>query len=125
MKFVEQEKNRVIAVDLDGTLTNGEPFWDGIPTPNKAIVEQVRELYQQGNIIIIWTARAWELAPETVGWLVMNRIPYHGLYMAKGGADLYIDDKCINTIDFIRVPEGNRAVLPLLPDKDDSDEVSV
>ncbi len=120
MKFVEQEKNRVIAVDLDGTLTNGELFWETIPTPNKAIVAQVRELYQQGNIIIIWTARAWETAPETVGWLIMNRIPFHGLLCAKGGADLYIDDKAINTIDF-RVPEGNHgsavaaptAVLPL------------
>ncbi len=125
MKFVEQEKNRVIAVDLDGTLTNGELFWDMMPTPNKAIAEQVRELYQQGNIIIIWTARAWELAPETVGWLIMNRIPFHGIQMSKGGADLYIDDKAINMLDFIEVPEGNRAVLPLPQDKEDSDEVSV
>ncbi len=102
MKFVEQARNTVIAVDLDGTLTNGERFWDTLPTPNKGMVERIRALYQQGNIIIVWTARAWETAPETVGWLIMNRIPFHALRCDKGGADLYIDDKCINTQDFLK-----------------------
>jgi hypothetical protein len=93
MEFDENAPRRVIAIDLDGTLTNGEPFWLEQPTPNLKQVEKLRDLYRSGNIVIIWTARQWECAPETVGWLIANRIPFHGLMMAKGGADVYVDDK--------------------------------
>jgi trehalose-6-phosphatase len=95
MKFDNGGKREVYAFDLDGTLTNGEPFWEKEPTPNAGMIEQLRQLYQSGNIVIIWTARQWEYAPETVGWLIKNRIPFHGIQMAKGGADHYIDDKMI------------------------------
>lgn len=93
MEFNESADRKVINVDIDNTLTNGEKFWETEPTPDKDIVSLVRELYKSGNIIIIHTARQWEYAPETVAWLIRNRVPYHGLYMAKGGADHYLDDK--------------------------------
>ena len=84
----------VIAVYLDNTLNNCEPAWDGItPTPYKEHVEVIRKLYKKGYIIIIHTARRWEYAPETIGWLISNRIPYHGIMMGKMPADYYIDDK--------------------------------
>ena len=101
MQFNENVKRRVYAIDLDGTLTNGEAFWESEPTPNNDAVASLRELYKTGNIIIIWTARQWEFAPETVGWLIKNRIPFHGIYMAKGGSDYYIDDKNMNVLDFV------------------------
>lgn len=94
MKFEELGgQRRVWAIDLDGTLTNGEPFWEQTPTPRADMVARVVELYQTGNIVIIWTARQWRHAPETVGWLVANGVPFHGLQMGKGGADYYVDDK--------------------------------
>ena len=96
MKFVENTNRRVYAVDLDGLLTNGEAFWDIEPTPRHSAVDGVTKLYEQGNIIIIWTARQWKHAPETVAWLVKYRVPFHGIQMAKGGADFYIDDKFID-----------------------------
>lgn len=96
MEFNENSNRKVINVDVDGVLTNGEKFWDIEPTPNIKTVALVRELYRQGNIIIIHTARQWEYAPLTVAWLIKHRIPYHGIYMSKGGADMYIDDKSVS-----------------------------
>jgi uncharacterized HAD superfamily protein len=100
-KFEESGKRLVYCVDVDGTLTNGEPFWEGEPTPNEDVIQKVIEKYQQGNIIIIWTARQWEHAPETIGWLAKHGIPFHGIQMSKGGADAYIDDKAIMLEDFL------------------------
>ena len=93
MKFETNNNRRVINWDLDGTLTTGEPFWKEEPKPDAANIEKVRDLYRRGNIIIIHTARQWELAPETVAWLIKHRVPFHGIFMAKGGSDCYVDDK--------------------------------
>jgi len=97
MKFDPDGKREVYAIDLDGTLTNGEPFWETTPTPNLNAIAGVRQIYQSGNIVIISTARQWEYAPETVGWLIANKVPFHGILMSKGGADYYIDDKGVST----------------------------
>ena len=86
----------VINIDLDGTLTNGEVFWETRPTPNKEMCKYVRKLYYSRKyIIIIWTARRWNDAQKTVGWLIENNIPFHGILMEKGATDIYIDDKCV------------------------------
>jgi len=101
MEFNQSGPRRLIAVDLDGTLNNGEPFWVTEPTPNLEVIERVREFYRRGNIICIWTARQWSLAPETVAWLIKHQVPFHGIMMGKGGADLYVDDKAITPEVFI------------------------
>lgn len=99
MEFNDNGKRMCINVDIDGTLTNGELFWETEPTPNLGVIERITELFKQGNIIIIHTARMWKFAPETVAWLTKYQIPYHGLYMQKGGSDWYIDDKSTNVRD--------------------------
>ena len=96
MEFNENGNRKVINVDIDGTLTNGEKFWDTEPSPNIKTILLVRELYKKGNSIIIHTARMWECAPDTIAWLTKYRVPYHGIYMAKGDADIYIDDKHVS-----------------------------
>ena len=101
MEFKETGPRRLIAVDFDGTLNNGEPFWVTEPTPNLEVIERVREFYRQGNIIIVWTARQWSIAVETVAWLIKHQVPFHGIMMGKGGADLYVDDKAITPEVFI------------------------
>ncbi|MFB6177416.1 MAG: capsular biosynthesis protein [Halobaculum sp.] len=58
--------------------------------------EVVDELYSRGHTIIVWTARPWSVADETVGWLTANGIRYHGIRMEKGSSDVYLDDKAIN-----------------------------
>lgn len=96
MKFDNAGPRKVYNFDLDGVLAVGGPFWEREPEPNQGMIEKVRELYQAGNVIIIWTARLWEYAPETVGWLTKHKVPFHGIYMSKGGADVYVDDKAVN-----------------------------
>lgn len=110
MEFDEKNgRRKVFNIDLDGVLTNGEFFWVKEPTPRARAVEVLRQLYREGNVIIIWTARAWELAPETVGWLIKNRIPFHGIYMGKGGTDCYVDDKNESLSDFLsRADRGTK-----------------
>jgi len=101
MEFNESSTRKVINIDLDGVLTNGEKFWEEKPTPNIRNINKLINLYKNGNIIIIHTARQWCIAPETVAWLIENKIPFHGIYMSKGGADYYIDDK-MTTFDGVK-----------------------
>jgi len=103
VEFNENTDGKVYHVDLDGTLTNGERFWREEPTPRLPVVNALIGLYKKGNIIIIWTARQWKHAPETVGWLIKHSIPFHGIYMGKGGSDAYIDDKSVSIDEFVRL----------------------
>ena len=94
---------KLFAVDMDLTLTN-EPCWTPeqclSATPRKEVIELVNKLYGAGNIIIIWTARREMLRPATEYWLKVNGVHYHAIDMGhKLGADAYIDDRAINSID--------------------------
>ena len=63
MQFNDKGPRSVYNIDLDGTLTMGEPFepfWEKQPTPFVRVIEAVRKLYSSGNIIIIWKARQRE-----------------------------------------------------------------
>lgn len=84
----------VIDVDVDKTLTTGGVYWEDDILPNKMVIEYIKKLYYSGNyVIIIWTARLWDSAPELIGWLQKYSVPYHGIMMNKSAADIYIDDK--------------------------------
>lgn len=99
----------VINIDFDGTLTNGENPFTTDPTPNIKNIDIVRKIYFKGYqyIIIIHTARMWEFAGETVAWLIKHKVPFHGLYMAKGGSDYYIDDKYTTFDDLEKMIEND------------------
>lgn len=89
-------KGSLLAIDLDGTLCEGE-FWGGEePKPIQKRIDWVNNLYKQGYHIIIYTARRRELYSTTEAWLIKHGVLYHAISMEKMGADLYIDDKCIN-----------------------------
>jgi hypothetical protein len=92
--FAADEHQR-IAVDFDKTLTGGEESYvTGDPEkPNEEMVEWVNYQYRQGHTIIVWTARPWEAAQETVARLTEWGVDWHGLRMEKGHADVYVDDK--------------------------------
>lgn len=93
----------LIAIDMDGTLCHGE-FWgrpdDPEPTPNVAMVELTRDLHQRGAHIVLYSARQPFMYAATHAWLIKHGVPFHGICMTmKPGADLYIDDKTLNTED--------------------------
>lgn len=100
-KFIDNNPNRkVYNIDVDGTLTNNASYHDEEPEPNWSMVDKVRKTYEDGNVIIIHTARRWEHAHLLVAWLIKHMIPFHGIYMGKGGSDCYVDDKSVDPYTF-------------------------
>lgn len=98
--ILDNPKGKIIAIDLDGTLCEGEFWGDGEPRPKEIIVALVWEWYKKGACIIIYTARQSRFYAETHAWLIKYGVPFHGIaMMMKPGADVYIDDKAINPND--------------------------
>lgn len=95
----------IIMVDFDGTLTLGGRFWtkDKIE-PNQRVIDWVNKKYRKGDVIIIFTARPYEVARKTVAWLIENGVKYHGLNFDKPGAQMYVDDKAVSP-DLLGVEE--------------------
>lgn len=98
------ENPDLIGVDFDKTLTDPDqdewrPAFKQEPRPE--MIEEVVEAYKSGHKIIIWTARQWNEAPQVKGWLTAHEVPHHGLMCGKGGADKYVDDKCVRPEEFI------------------------
>lgn len=97
-----------IAVDFDNTLTRedgGTYFTDEPTLPNEEMIEWVTQQYREGHTIIIWTARPWDVAQETAGLLTAWGVPWHGLRMEKGSADVYVDDKMYAPDDVSPAPK--------------------
>lgn len=98
LDILREPNDKLIAVDLDWTLCTWE-FWNATdrPEPIPERIEFVNSLYKRGAHIIIYTARFPEHYPETLGWLIANRVQFHWICMQKKcGADCYIDDKAIH-----------------------------
>ena len=103
-EILKNPSQKLIAVDLDGTLCEGEFWGDTEPKPIEKMVEFVWGLYKKGAHIIIYTARQPKWFVETNAWLTKYNIPFHGIAMQrKIGADCYIDDKALNVEDIIEI----------------------
>ena len=108
----------IIAVDLDDTLcsrpNNVEHL--GIKkyefcTPIQKMIDIVNKLYDDGNIIYIYTSRGMkqfngdvnkiqsELFDFTLNSLKFWNVKHHGLIIGKIYYDLIIDDKALNIIN--------------------------
>jgi len=101
-KDLKLKPNALIAVDLDGTLSEGECWGAEDPKPKQDMIDFINSLYIKGYHIIIYTARFRDFFQLTEAWLIKHRVRYHALCMNKMGADLYIDDKCINIKDLLK-----------------------
>ena len=94
--ILKNPANKMIAVDLDGTLCEGK-FWVEEPTPIQHRIDFVNDLYRKGAHIVIYTARFPKDFEMTDAWLAKFGVLFHGIAMrTKIGADVYIDDKAIN-----------------------------
>jgi hypothetical protein len=96
---------KIICFDLDGTLcdTIGADYENAIPKLDR--INSVNELYDSGVIIFIDTARG---SVTKTDWYELTKsqleewgVKYHELRTGvKLNADLYVDDKGINDINF-------------------------
>lgn len=100
--------NKVIAVDFDGTLfaKGGYPAFGA---PNSGLIHALRYLKEKnGCQLILWTCREGELLDaairacrnvdlefDAINECVQARREKYG-NSRKVGADIYIDDKCLN-----------------------------
>lgn len=85
-----------IIIDLDGTICTEERTYSrSLAKPKKGAVKSVNALYDQGHIIIIYSARTWMEFEMTVAWLKTNKIKYHQLVLGKPVGDVWIDDRAI------------------------------
>jgi len=93
---------KIIAVDMDGTLCEGEAYTEKeclAAVPREDIIEKVNELAQK-EFIVILTARTDELLPATMQWLRLNGVRFNAISNNKMPADWYLDDKATNVEDF-------------------------
>lgn len=93
-------KDKLVCMDLDGTLCEGECWTEDEclkAKPKEESIKKNNKIYVNGAHIIIYTARPEWFRNETEYWLRKHRVRYHALVMGnnKVGADVYIDDKAI------------------------------
>lgn len=86
---------KVIGVDLDGLLCNGDSFTPEEclgAKPLKKNIDMVNEI-QQYNFVVIFTARRDNLIEATLKWLKRNGVLYQAISNQKTPCDIYIDDR--------------------------------
>jgi len=85
-----------IIIDLDGTICTEERTYSrSMARPLDKAVESVNKLYDEGNTIIIYSARTWMEYEMTFDWLTKHAIKFHQLIMGKPIGDVWIDDRAI------------------------------
>jgi capsule biosynthesis phosphatase len=104
-------------IDVDNTICISEPGCDYSKCPPiHTVIEQINYLYDQGNKIILFTARGMRTfdgdvelittlhKPILEAWLNTNGVRYHELIFGKPwGEDVhYVDDKNLSIEDFLR-----------------------
>lgn len=103
---MEIQQHKIYFIDIDDTictLTSSMQYETAQPIP-KAI-ELVNKLYAEGHQIIFWTARGTKSGIDwrqlTEGQLLSWGVQYHELRFGKPVYDFFIDDKNINSRDWL------------------------
>lgn len=103
----------IIYVDIDDTICYYEN--NAIKTnmeydkalPYKKRIEKINKLYDDGNIIVYWTARGTVTQKRWfhITYKQLNKwgCKFHELKMGKPSYDLFIDDKNINSEHYFQV----------------------
>ena len=112
------DKRKIIAFDLDGTLTEVGHFKDLWKMtfleledvyvkvkPRKDIIKKLNELYDKGYIIYIFTSRYDLYQHLTRHWLKKHGVKYHYFVCNKPYYDRIVDDKCLDPKDIDKLLE--------------------
>ena len=95
----------VIYVYIDETICHSPDKPDyTTSTPIVENIAKANKLYDEGNLIVYWTARG---SATGVDWSEVTKkqfarwgVKYHGLKFGKPSYDIFIDDKNVNTLDW-------------------------
>ena len=109
-RIPEEFRDKVIAVDFDGTLFEKKRF-PGFGAPNLGLIATLRFLQKKrGCKLILWTCREGadlEMALTACGGVglhfdaVNEGLPGENGTSRKISADIYIDDKAVNPLNQI------------------------
>uniref|UniRef100_A0A6M3JTX5 Polynucleotide kinase n=1 Tax=viral metagenome TaxID=1070528 RepID=A0A6M3JTX5_9ZZZZ len=97
------KKAKVVGVDFDGTLSEGECYTNDEvlkAIPRLDVIEKVNEL-SKTKFIVIFTARRIHLAEASIRWLNHHEVQYQAISFQKTPCDILIDDKVMNVDDFM------------------------
>ncbi len=99
-------KNKIIAVDFDGTLC--EHKFPEIGNPNTIVLNWILEEQLNGTKFILWTCREGYELKEAINWCKQQGIIFDAINeniselknknyaIRKPYADIYLDDKNMN-----------------------------
>jgi capsule biosynthesis phosphatase len=107
-----------ICFDVDGTISTSKPgggdYRDVVPLPGA--IETLKRLKAEGHYIILQTARHMVTYASNEGkilanfgyfyeWLAKWEVPYDEIYIGKPHADLFIDDKGRQHLDWTQTAD--------------------
>lgn len=112
------KENKVIVVDIDGTLTLKKEDGESYETVRvcEPLKKRLIQLRLEEYWIILYTSRTMRThggnlgaiikhtAPTLLNWLAVNEIPYDELHFGKpwcGQDGFYVDDRAIRPKEFI------------------------
>jgi len=99
-----------ICFDLDNALCIGKPYSKARPL--RGAIQALKTLHDDGHTIIIYTARGMESHPgnqskvlKEIIHLTLKQLErwgfvYDEIHFGKPSADIYVDERSINTIKF-------------------------
>lgn len=103
-------RNKIIAVDFDGTLCENK--WPEIGSPNEEVIEYLKNRQKSGDKLILWTCRMGKRLDEAVKWCeehglifdaINDNLPetlaWIGSVTRKIFAHEYIDDRNVLVSD--------------------------
>jgi hypothetical protein len=96
----------VIYIDIDETICHSPDKPDyTTSTPITENITKANKLYDEGHLIVYWTARG---SATGIDWSETTKkqfadwgVKYHDLKFGKPNYDLFIDDKNMNTSNWI------------------------
>ncbi len=105
-------KTKAFVVDIDGVIAQLSPNNDyNLAQPNYPVIEAVNRLYEQGNNIVLFTARGYVTG---IDWTEVTRtqmekwgVKHHELKLGKPNANFYVDDRNLSVYDFVELSLKN------------------
>jgi uncharacterized HAD superfamily protein len=89
--------------DIDGTICSIEkPENYDKAEPNMKMIETINKLYDEGNLIYMYTARHMDKERTTKEWMQRYGVKYHHIFFGKPVAEIYIDDLTIRPDEFLK-----------------------
>lgn len=96
----------IYCIDIDETLCHSTEDDYAHSVPNRAAIARVNDLYNSGHVIKLFTGRGsqdgYDWKTFTERQLTSWGVRFHELLLGKPHADVFIDDKALNTHDWLQ-----------------------